>query len=185
MSILLAKKLTSSNFTKWYHNLRIVLRYEKKMKFVEQLTRPVHDPKTADPDTIDKYYETVNLEQEEEGQSVSSYLLKMKSYLDISKSLGYAMPNEPGTIVELHAMLKLHEKSIPKKAGTPVVLTIREGTALTWWNGQIRTLGPEAYAKTWEGLKKKITDKYCPQGEIKKLEIELWNLKDKRGYGCS
>ncbi|GJY17086.1 hypothetical protein Tco_0388577 [Tanacetum coccineum] len=24
------------------------------------------------------------------------------------------------------------------------------GTALTWWNGQIRTLGPEAYAMTWE-----------------------------------
>nr|GEV27902.1 putative reverse transcriptase domain-containing protein [Tanacetum cinerariifolium] len=28
-----------------------------------------------------------------------------------------------------------------------------------------------------EVLKKKMTDKYCPQGEIKKLEIELWNLK--------
>ncbi|GJS86760.1 putative reverse transcriptase domain-containing protein [Tanacetum coccineum] len=53
------------------------------------------------------------------------------------------------------------------------------GAALTWWNGQIRTLGPEAYAMTWEVLKKKITDKYCPQGEIKKLEIELWNLKVK------
>ncbi|GKD01357.1 reverse transcriptase domain-containing protein, partial [Tanacetum coccineum] len=51
--------------------------------------------------------------------------------------------------------------------------------ALTWWNGQIRTLGPEAYAMTWEVLKKKMTDKYCPQGEIKKLEIELWNLKVK------
>ncbi|GJR82509.1 putative reverse transcriptase domain-containing protein [Tanacetum coccineum] len=53
------------------------------------------------------------------------------------------------------------------------------GAALTWWNGQIRTLGPEAYAMTWEVLKKKMTDKYCPQGEIKKLEIELWNLKVK------
>nr|GEX40599.1 hypothetical protein [Tanacetum cinerariifolium] len=52
-------------------------------------------------------------------------------------------------------------------------------TALTWWNGQIRTLGPEAYAMTWEVLKKKMTDKYCPQGEIKKLEIELKNLKVK------
>ncbi|GJZ49964.1 putative reverse transcriptase domain-containing protein [Tanacetum coccineum] len=51
------------------------------------------------------------------------------------------------------------------------------GVALTWWNGQIRTLGPEAYAMTWEVLKKKITDKYYQQGEIKKLEIELWNLK--------
>ncbi|GJZ03327.1 hypothetical protein Tco_0536602 [Tanacetum coccineum] len=47
------------------------------------------------------------------------------------------------------------------------------GAALTWWNGQIRTLGPEAYAMTWEVLKEKITDKYYPQGEIKKLEIEL------------
>nr|GFD07450.1 hypothetical protein [Tanacetum cinerariifolium] len=30
-----------------------------------------------------------------------------------------------------------------------------------------------------EVLKKKMTDKYCPQGELKKLEIELWNLKVK------
>ncbi|GJW13762.1 putative reverse transcriptase domain-containing protein [Tanacetum coccineum] len=51
------------------------------------------------------------------------------------------------------------------------------GAALTWWNGQIRTLGPDAYSMTWEVLKRKMTDKYYPQGEIKKLEIELWNLK--------
>nr|GEW63542.1 reverse transcriptase domain-containing protein [Tanacetum cinerariifolium] len=51
--------------------------------------------------------------------------------------------------------------------------------ALTWWNSQIRTLSPEAYAMTWEVLKKKMTDKYYPQGELKKLEIKLWNLKVK------
>nr|GEU86929.1 hypothetical protein [Tanacetum cinerariifolium] len=52
--------------------------------------------------------------------------------------------------------------------------------ALTWWNGHLRTLGHDAaYAMTWETLKKKITDKYYPRGEIKKLEIELWNLKVK------
>ncbi|GJZ02557.1 putative reverse transcriptase domain-containing protein [Tanacetum coccineum] len=51
--------------------------------------------------------------------------------------------------------------------------------ALTWWNGQLRTLGPEAYTMTWDVLKQKMTNKYCPQGEIKKLEIELWNLKVK------
>ncbi|GJR06468.1 putative reverse transcriptase domain-containing protein [Tanacetum coccineum] len=28
-------------------------------------------------------------------------------------------------------------------------------------------------------LKKKMTDKYCPRGEIKKLEVEMWNLKVK------
>nr|GEV10465.1 hypothetical protein [Tanacetum cinerariifolium] len=49
--------------------------------------------------------------------------------------------------------------------------------ALTWWNSQIRSLGPDAYSMTWEVLKKKMTNKYCLQGEIKKLEIKLWNLK--------
>nr|GEZ75346.1 hypothetical protein [Tanacetum cinerariifolium] len=48
---------------------------------------------------------------------------------------------------------------------------------LTWWNSQIRTLGPDAYTMTWSVLNKKMTDKYCPLGEVKKLEIELWNLK--------
>nr|GEV24743.1 hypothetical protein [Tanacetum cinerariifolium] len=51
--------------------------------------------------------------------------------------------------------------------------------ALTWWNSQIRSLGPDAYSMTWEVLKKKMTGKYYLQGEIKKLEIELWNLKVK------
>ncbi|GJS73849.1 putative reverse transcriptase domain-containing protein [Tanacetum coccineum] len=64
----------------------------------------------------------------------------------------------------------------PIKVLPPCTQLVR---ALTWWNGQIRTLGPEAYAMTWDVLKQKKTNKYCPQGEIKKLEIELWNLKVK------
>ncbi|GKE91052.1 reverse transcriptase domain-containing protein [Tanacetum coccineum] len=36
-----------------------------------------------------------------------------------------------------------------------------------------------AYAMTWANLKKKMTDKYCPRNEMKKLEAELWNLKVK------
>ncbi|GKA32844.1 reverse transcriptase domain-containing protein [Tanacetum coccineum] len=36
-----------------------------------------------------------------------------------------------------------------------------------------------AYAMTWTDLKKKMTNKYCPRAEIKKLEAELWNLKVK------
>ncbi|GKA20653.1 reverse transcriptase domain-containing protein [Tanacetum coccineum] len=54
------------------------------------------------------------------------------------------------------------------------------GVALTWWNSHVRTVGHDvAYARTWTDLKKKITDKYCPRNEIKKLEAELWNLKVK------
>ncbi|GJX80243.1 putative reverse transcriptase domain-containing protein [Tanacetum coccineum] len=52
--------------------------------------------------------------------------------------------------------------------------------ALTWWNSHVRTLGHDvAYSMTWKDLKKKMTDKYCPRVEIKKLDAELWNLKVK------
>ncbi|GKD06133.1 hypothetical protein Tco_1181107, partial [Tanacetum coccineum] len=45
---------------------------------------------------------------------------------------------------------------------------------LTWWNSHVRTVGHDvAYAMTWIDLKKKMIDKYCPRGEIKKLEAEL------------
>ncbi|GJZ31438.1 hypothetical protein Tco_0576485 [Tanacetum coccineum] len=37
------------------------------------------------------------------------------------------------------------------------------GAALTWWNGQIRTLGPEAYAMTWEVTQRKDETKYYPR----------------------
>ncbi|GJV89863.1 putative reverse transcriptase domain-containing protein [Tanacetum coccineum] len=54
------------------------------------------------------------------------------------------------------------------------------GSALTWWNSHVRTVGHDvAYAMTWTNLKKMITDKYYPRGEIKKLEVEMWNLKVK------
>ncbi|GKE42431.1 putative reverse transcriptase domain-containing protein, partial [Tanacetum coccineum] len=54
------------------------------------------------------------------------------------------------------------------------------GSALTWWNSHVRTVGHDvAYAMTWTNLKKMMIDKYCPSGEIKKLEVEMWNLKSR------
>ncbi|GJR01465.1 putative reverse transcriptase domain-containing protein [Tanacetum coccineum] len=53
------------------------------------------------------------------------------------------------------------------------------GNALTWWNSHVKTVGNDAaYGMPWKTLKKMMTDKYCPRGAIKKLEIELWNLKE-------
>ncbi|GJR98198.1 putative reverse transcriptase domain-containing protein [Tanacetum coccineum] len=52
--------------------------------------------------------------------------------------------------------------------------------ALTWWNSHVKTTTPEvAHAMPWAALKKMMTDKYCPKGEIKKIETEMWNLKVK------
>ncbi|GKA92285.1 reverse transcriptase domain-containing protein [Tanacetum coccineum] len=52
--------------------------------------------------------------------------------------------------------------------------------ALTWWNSHVITVSHDvAYAMTWADLRKKMTDKYCPRNEMKKLKAELWNLKVK------
>ncbi|GJX41025.1 putative reverse transcriptase domain-containing protein [Tanacetum coccineum] len=49
-----------------------------------------------------------------------------------------------------------------------------------WFKGMETTVGNDvAYVMTWTNLEKKMTDKYCPRGEFKKLEGEMWNLKVK------
>ncbi|GJY70808.1 putative reverse transcriptase domain-containing protein [Tanacetum coccineum] len=46
--------------------------------------------------------------------------------------------------------------------------------ALTWWNSHVKTTTPEAaHAMSWAILKKMMTDKYCPRGEIKKIKTEM------------
>ncbi|GJV91911.1 putative reverse transcriptase domain-containing protein [Tanacetum coccineum] len=50
-----------------------------------------------------------------------------------------------------------------------------QGSALTWWNFYVRAVRQDvAYAMPWTTLKRMITDKYCPRGEIKKLESEMF-----------
>nr|GEU55085.1 hypothetical protein [Tanacetum cinerariifolium] len=98
---------------------------------------------------------------------------------------GYSYPDTaPGTkgVVGLTWLIEMME-SVFQISGCAVENQVKFATytlldaALTWWNSQIRSLGSDAYAMAWEVLKKKMTNKYCPQGEIKKLEIKLWNLK--------
>nr|GEV94620.1 hypothetical protein [Tanacetum cinerariifolium] len=55
-----------------------------------------------------------------------------------------------------------------------------QGSTLTWGNSHMRAVGHDvAYAMPWPALKRMITNKYCPRGEIQKLESEFWNLKVK------
>ncbi|GKA89342.1 putative reverse transcriptase domain-containing protein, partial [Tanacetum coccineum] len=52
-----------------------------------------------------------------------------------------------------------------------------ESRALTWWNGNIRTLRLENANKIlWNEFKVMMTTEYCPDAKIKKMEQELWNL---------
>nr|GEU31249.1 hypothetical protein [Tanacetum cinerariifolium] len=91
--------------------------------------------------------------KQEEGQSVSSYVLKMKSYIDNLERLGHAMTRNLSvslilvslrkeydsfvqnynmhsmgkTVNELHAMLKLHEQILPLKKVAHALHAIRAG----------------------------------------------------------
>nr|GFC65306.1 hypothetical protein [Tanacetum cinerariifolium] len=60
----------------------------------------------------------------EEWQSVSLYVLKMKGYIDNLERLGHPVTLGLGTVNELHAMLKLHEQTLPKN-NAPALYAIR------------------------------------------------------------
>nr|GEZ34600.1 putative reverse transcriptase domain-containing protein [Tanacetum cinerariifolium] len=50
-----------------------------------------------------------------------------------------------------------------------------EGRALTWWNGNVHTLGlVNANRIPWVEFKSMMTTEYCPATEIQRMEEELW-----------
>ncbi|GJT58047.1 hypothetical protein Tco_0993101 [Tanacetum coccineum] len=97
---------------------------------------------------ISKYH---TCKQEGTGQSISSHVLKMKGYIDKLERLGqpvgqnlavslilvslnkdfasfvqnFNMHGMGKTVNELHAMLKLHEETLPKKDANPALHAIR------------------------------------------------------------
>ncbi|XP_071709438.1 uncharacterized protein [Rutidosis leptorrhynchoides] len=201
-SVLEKEKLNDTNFLDWYHNLRIVLKVEKKSYILDgpvpeepsaNATKSIRDAWTKHMDDSTEVaclmlatmipdlqkdlehhdafemlkqlkemfqqqarqqrFETVRALHAckmTEGTSISSYVLKMKSYIDrlerlrssigpelaidlilnsLPKScdqfvLNYNMNNLEKSISELHLMLKTIEKNIPSK--TSEVLMIRE-----------------------------------------------------------
>nr|GEX57197.1 hypothetical protein [Tanacetum cinerariifolium] len=52
-----------------------------------------------------------------------------------------------------------------------------EGRALTWWNGNVHTLGlVNANHIPWTEFKSMMTIEYCPATKIQRMEEELWTL---------
>jgi hypothetical protein len=122
----------------------------------------------------------------EEGQSVSTYVLKMKSHIDHLNRLGSPITNELATdlilnsltksfdpfvmnynmngwektISELHAMLKTAEKNIPRKPSN--VLMIREGRVK-----KTQSQNSKTKAKVAKGKGKKIAPRPQPKNKEK------------------
>ncbi|GKF79518.1 hypothetical protein Tco_0235086 [Tanacetum coccineum] len=56
--------------------------------------------------------------------------------------------------------------------------TLFQGRALTWWNGRIASMGIDAANGTpWTEVRKWMTEEFCPQSVLQRLEQELYNLK--------
>ncbi|GKB50828.1 zinc finger, CCHC-type containing protein [Tanacetum coccineum] len=178
------QKLTGPNFIDWYRQLRIVLSIEDKLNYLEQPLPPAPvapEGQQVAPEIVATHTAWIKGSKEielktlfaqqaehellqtmrdfhsckqEEGQSVSSYVLKMKSYIDNLERLGhlvtlglavslilislrkdfdgfmqnYNMHNLGKTVNELHAMLKLHEQTLTlPKNNAPALHAIRAG----------------------------------------------------------
>ncbi|GJW26111.1 hypothetical protein Tco_0039922 [Tanacetum coccineum] len=106
------QKLTGPNFIDWYRQLRIVLSIEDKLNYLEQPLYPApvapriqQNLENLHANDMLKELKTLFAQQaeqellqttrdfhsckQEEGQSVSSYVLKMKGYIDNLERLGH------------------------------------------------------------------------------------------------
>nr|GEW40259.1 hypothetical protein [Tanacetum cinerariifolium] len=162
------QKLNGPNFIDWYRQLRLVLSTEDKENYLEHPipVAPVAPPRqqvppqaiAAHPARVKGQKEVATVREfhtykQAEGQSVSSYVLKIKGYIDNLERLGqpvrknlavslilvslnkdfdsfvqnYNMHDLGKTVNKLHAILKLHEESLPKKDANPALHAIRAG----------------------------------------------------------
>ncbi|GJZ65277.1 hypothetical protein Tco_0621973 [Tanacetum coccineum] len=125
------EKLNESNFLDWYKSLRITLKYEGKLHHTDSpsLILLMRMPLLSKSLLIKHYFlskirfrsNQLNACKMEEGQSVSSHVLKMKSYIDKLKRLGHPMPHvwDNKSLGELHAMLKTTKNNVPTKIVVP------------------------------------------------------------------
>ncbi|GJW41288.1 retrotransposon protein, putative, ty1-copia subclass [Tanacetum coccineum] len=103
------QKLTGINFMEWYRNLQIVLYVKDKFPFLEQ-------PIPALPVPAEGQVLPMNvLNTHTEGQEYDGFVQN------------YNMHSMGKTVTELHAMLKLHEQTLPPKEFALALHAIRAG----------------------------------------------------------
>nr|GEZ77069.1 hypothetical protein [Tanacetum cinerariifolium] len=147
-SLFETQKLIGNNFMEWYRNLRIVLSTEDKLPFLEQPipTLPVLPAGQANPPDVEhlgaydmlKELKTLYVQQADQEllQTVQEFhVCKQEEGCLILVSLrkeydgfvqNYNMHSMGKTVTELHAMLKLHEKTLPPKEVAPTLHAIEQ-----------------------------------------------------------
>ncbi|GKA48469.1 putative reverse transcriptase domain-containing protein, partial [Tanacetum coccineum] len=101
---------------------------------------------------------------------------KSRANLDIAGSSGGNTRNAGGTVNVQGCSHKTFMKCAEEDKVMFVASTF-EGRALTWWNGNVHTLGlVNANRIPWTEFKTMMTTECCPATEIQKMEQELWTL---------
>ncbi|GKD93189.1 hypothetical protein Tco_1373026 [Tanacetum coccineum] len=133
------QKLTGPNFIDWYRQLRIVLSIQDKFNYLEQPLPPVApEGQQVAPEIIAAHNAWIKESKEIGGLVLMTMEPEIQQNLenlhanDMLKELktrfvhNYNMHSMGKTVNELHAMLKLHEQTLPKN-NAPALHAIRAG----------------------------------------------------------
>ncbi|GJS73695.1 hypothetical protein Tco_0706536 [Tanacetum coccineum] len=142
----LVDRFIATKFSNKYRNLRIVLSVEDKLPYLEQPIPAMPVPPTRQvlpPDVLNTHTAWVKASKKIAGRAGTSSdrenltrANKKKDNILILVSLrkeydsfvkNYNMNCMGKTVTELHAMLKLHEQTLPPKDATPALHAIRAG----------------------------------------------------------
>ncbi|GKD25353.1 zinc finger, CCHC-type containing protein, partial [Tanacetum coccineum] len=198
-SMLEREKPSGSNFNDWFRLLRIVLLVEKKLNIIEQPIPPAPvagstNQAFEDWNTIYDVHneelksmfekqvrvkrfdliQTFHACKQEEGKSISSYVLKMEGYVEQLERLGCVFPQEISIGLILNDLT-----SLPKKAATPQFLTIQGGRI------QKPNKKPQAAKGKGKGKgkgKNKLV--YAPKPKNPKLAAKEHLVKDDACHHC-
>ncbi|GJS54668.1 retrotransposon protein, putative, ty1-copia subclass [Tanacetum coccineum] len=229
MSMFEREKLSGTSFNDWFRSLKLVLRWnvvydahnEITCLILRSMTLELHRQfkKSSPYEMLQKLksmfekqagvkrfdlIQTFHACKQEEGKSVSSYVLKMKGYVEQLERLGYVLPQDLNVslimngltsdfagfvrnynmhnmgkkIGELHALLIESEKGLPKKAATPQVMAIQ--------GGRIQKVNKKSLNAKGKGKEKgKEKDKsYIPKPKNPKPSAKEHPTKDDACHHC-
>ncbi|GJY80732.1 putative reverse transcriptase domain-containing protein [Tanacetum coccineum] len=102
-------------------------------------------------------------------------------YEEAAQQLFEQAPRYPEYVPEDHIPVYIPEPEHPEDLvpydKVKFAMCTFEGRALTWWNGNVQTLGlANANQIPWSNVKAMMTTEYCPATEIQRMEQELWTL---------
>nr|GEW14336.1 hypothetical protein [Tanacetum cinerariifolium] len=98
-----------------------------------------------------------------------------RTRVDLGNASGSGKANTGGPVTAQEQVFEICKCAEEDKVMFAV--SIFKGHALTWWNGNVHTLGlVNANRIPWTEFKSMITTEYCPATEIQRMEEELWTL---------